>query len=168
MIPLPSAKGQSSSTPSGKRRESGTQDHDPRREVRSLFRGGRTLLFDLVPTNLVDPFLKNNTAQLVILSFLCGAGLLMLGDSVGELKTVMTQISKWVMSVMRIILLLMPAIPFLSIMISAFHRLPRHSHRLHGDAESPRPAAELRRSVHDLPAPDGQFRRRVQHFLQHA
>ena len=77
-----------------------------------------TLLFDLVPTNLVDPFLKNNTAQLVILSFLCGAGLLMLGDSVGELKTVLTQISKWVMSVMRIILLLMPAIPFLSIMIS--------------------------------------------------
>ena len=54
----------------------------------------------------------------MILSFLCGAGLLMLGDSVGELKTVMTQISKWVMSVMRIILLLMPAIPFLSIMIS--------------------------------------------------
>lgn len=76
------------------------------------------MFFDVIPTNLIDPFLKNNTAQLVILGFLTGAGLLLLGDSVSELKQVIGQINKWVMSVMKIVLLAMPAIPFLSILIT--------------------------------------------------
>ncbi|MBR4472222.1 MAG: cation:dicarboxylase symporter family transporter [Oscillospiraceae bacterium] len=76
------------------------------------------MIFDIVPTNLIDPFLKSNTAQLVILGFLAGAGLLLLGDSVSELKRIIGQVNKWVMSVMNIILLTMPAIPFLSIMIT--------------------------------------------------
>ena len=77
-----------------------------------------TMILDIIPTNLVDPFLKNHTAQLVILGLLTGAGLLVLGDSAGELRRIIEQISKWVMSVMKIVLLTMPAIPFLSIMIT--------------------------------------------------
>ena len=76
------------------------------------------MILDIVPTNLINPFLKNNTAQLVVLSFLAGAGLLLLGDSVSELKRIIGQVNKWVMSVMNIVLLTTPAIPFLSIMIT--------------------------------------------------
>ena len=76
------------------------------------------MILDIIPTNLIDPFLKNNTAQLVILGFLTGAGLLLLGNTVSELKRIIEQINKWVMSVMKIVLLTMPAIPFLSIMIA--------------------------------------------------
>ena len=76
------------------------------------------MILDIVPTNLIEPFLKNNTAQLVVLGFLTGAGLLLLGDSVSDLKRIIAQINNWVMSVMNIVLLTMPAIPFLSIMIT--------------------------------------------------
>ena len=76
------------------------------------------MILDIVPINLIDPFLKNNTAQLVILSLLSGAGLLVLGNSVSELKRIIDQINKWTMSVMQIVLLTMPAVPFLSIMIT--------------------------------------------------
>lgn len=76
------------------------------------------MILGVVPTNLIDPFLKNNTAQLVILGLLIGAGVLVLGDSVPELKRMIEQINKLVMSVMQIVLLTMPAIPFLSILIA--------------------------------------------------
>lgn len=45
-----------------------------------------------------------------------GVGLLFLGDKVSELKTILTQMNEWAMSVMRIVLLTIPALPFLSIM----------------------------------------------------
>ena len=76
------------------------------------------MILGVVPTNLIDPFLKNNTAQLVILGLLIGAGVLVLGDSVPELKWMIEQINKLVMSVMQIVLLTMPAIPFPSILIA--------------------------------------------------
>ena len=76
------------------------------------------MILDIFPTNLIDPFQNNNTAQLVVLSLLTGAGLLVLGDSVSELKRIIDQINKGVMSVMKIVLVVMPAIPFLSIMIT--------------------------------------------------
>ena len=77
-----------------------------------------TMIFDIVPTNLIDPFLKNNTAQLVILGLLAGAGILLLGDRVEPLKRGIDYVNKWVMSVMHIVLMIMPAIPFLSILIT--------------------------------------------------
>ena len=77
-----------------------------------------SMILDIFPTNLIDPFQTNNTAQLVILSLLTGAGLLLLGDNVRELKRIIDQMNKWVMSVMKIVLVVMPAIPFLSIMIT--------------------------------------------------
>ena len=77
-----------------------------------------SMIFDVIPTNLFEPFLKNNTAQIVILGFLMGAALLLLGDRVSELKRIIEQINKWIMNIMKIVLLTMPAIPFLSIMIT--------------------------------------------------
>ena len=77
-----------------------------------------SMIFDIIPTNLVDPFLKNSTAQLVILGLLTGAGLLVIGEGVDELKRIIEQINKWIMSIMRIVLLVMPALPFFSITIT--------------------------------------------------
>lgn len=74
------------------------------------------MVLDIIPTNFIKPFLDNNTPQLVILGFLLGSALLLLGDSVKELNTVITQIDKCIMSAMKIILLVIPGIPFLSIM----------------------------------------------------
>lgn len=74
------------------------------------------LLLGVVPTNMIEPFLNNATPQIVIMGFLLGVGLLLLGDKVTELKKILMQINDWTMSVMRIVLLSIPALPFLSIM----------------------------------------------------
>ena len=74
------------------------------------------MIFDLVPINLIQPFLDNKIPQLVILGVILGIGLLLLGDKVTELKKIIVQLDEWTMSTMRIILLVVPAIPFLSIM----------------------------------------------------
>ena len=76
------------------------------------------LILDMVPTNLVAPILNNNTAQLVILGLLMGIGILLLGDSVSWLKEGIAQTHKWVMTIMRIVMMTLPVIPFFSIMIA--------------------------------------------------
>ena len=74
------------------------------------------MVLDVIPTNIIQPFIDNNTPQLVVLGFLFGAALLVLGDRVTELNQVLMQIDEWFMSAMRIILMAMPVIPFISIM----------------------------------------------------
>ncbi|MBR4574304.1 MAG: cation:dicarboxylase symporter family transporter [Lachnospiraceae bacterium] len=74
------------------------------------------LFFGVVPTNVIEPFLNNTTPQLVVMGFLMGVALLVLGDKVTELKKILMQLNEWAMSVMRIVLLAIPALPFLSIL----------------------------------------------------
>lgn len=71
---------------------------------------------DLLPTNLIQPFLDNKTPQLVIMGFILGVALLLMGDKATELKKLLIQIDEWAMTTMRIVLFIVPAIPFLSIM----------------------------------------------------
>ena len=73
------------------------------------------MIFDIIPTNPFRSFLENKTPQLVVLGFLLGSALLILGDSVNALKEILIQINEWMMSAMKIILMVVPAIPFLSI-----------------------------------------------------
>ena len=73
------------------------------------------MILDIIPTNPFRSFLENKTSQIVILGSLLGAALLVLGDSVNELKEIIVQINDWTMSAMKIILMVVPAIPFLSI-----------------------------------------------------
>ena len=77
-----------------------------------------TMVLDIIPINLVEPFLKNNTAQIVLLGLLAGGAMLLLGDAVAPLKRGIDQVNRWIMSIMHIVLLVMPAIPFLSILIT--------------------------------------------------
>lgn len=76
------------------------------------------LILDIIPTNPFRSFLENKTPQLVVLGFLLGSALLVLGDGVVELKEILIQINKWLMSAMKIVLLIVPVIPFFSIFTS--------------------------------------------------
>ena len=73
------------------------------------------LFLNMIPTNLISPILNTNTPQLVIMGLLMGVGILLLGDSVSGLKEGIGQIQKWVMSIMRVIMVTLPAIPFFCI-----------------------------------------------------
>ena len=74
-----------------------------------------SMLLKLIPTNIITPFLNNNTPQLVILGLLLGAGLLLLEDRVANLTATLRSLKEWASSVMRIVFMLTPIIPFVSI-----------------------------------------------------
>ena len=74
-----------------------------------------SMLLKLVPTNIVAPFLNNDTPQLVILGLLMGTALLFLEDRVANLTASLRSLQEWSSSVMRLVSVLTPAIPFLSL-----------------------------------------------------
>ena len=74
-----------------------------------------SMLLNLIPTNIVAPFLNNNTPQLVILGILMGAALLLLEDRVANLAASLRSLQEWSSSVMRLVFVLTPVIPFISL-----------------------------------------------------
>lgn len=74
-----------------------------------------SMLLKLVPTNIVAPFINNDTPQLVILGLLMGAGLLLLEDRVANLSVALRSLQEWSSSVMRLVFVLTPVIPFISL-----------------------------------------------------
>ena len=74
-----------------------------------------TMLLGLIPTNIIAPFLNNNTPQLVILSFVLGAALLLVGDRVANVTAGLRSIQELFRSVMKLVFSLTPVIPFISI-----------------------------------------------------
>ena len=50
-------------------------------------------LSGLVPTNIVEPFLTSNTPQLLLMAFVAGAALVVLGNSVSAVKEIVRQIN---------------------------------------------------------------------------
>ena len=73
------------------------------------------MLLKLIPTNIVAPFLNNDTPQLVILGLVLGAALLLLEDRVANLTTSLRSLQEWSASVMRLAFVLTPVIPFISL-----------------------------------------------------
>ena len=76
------------------------------------------MVLNIIPTNLFTPFVDNNTAQLVVLGILVGAILLILDDKVAGLCDMLRQGNKWIVTAMNAILKIVPAIPFLALMIT--------------------------------------------------
>ena len=76
------------------------------------------MVLDVIPTNVIDPFLNNNTAQIVILGFLLGVALLLLGEGSQGLSNHLMNVNEWTMSVLSIVLAIMPVTPFLSLLIT--------------------------------------------------
>ena len=74
-----------------------------------------TMILGIIPINPVSPFLENNTPQLVVLAFITGVALLLLGDKTKDLNNTIHQLNTLIMRIMKIVLKVIPAIPFLSI-----------------------------------------------------
>lgn len=74
-----------------------------------------SMLLKLIPTNIIAPFLNNDTPQLVILGLFLGAALLLLEDRVANLTTSPRSLQEWSASVMRLVFVLTPVIPFISL-----------------------------------------------------
>lgn len=74
-----------------------------------------SMLLKLIPTNIIAPFLNNDTPQLVILGLFLGAALLLLEDRVANLTTSLRSLQEWSASVMRLVFVLTPVIPFISL-----------------------------------------------------
>ena len=74
------------------------------------------LILNIVPINIVSPFVEGNTPQLVVLALFLGAALLLAGDKATGLKDIIGQINSWTMSAMGIAMTVCPVIPFVSIL----------------------------------------------------
>ena len=74
------------------------------------------LILSIMPQNIVEPFLKGNILQIVILALLSGVCITILGDSVNDLKKVVVESKQIVLKMLSITLKLIPAVIFLSIM----------------------------------------------------
>ncbi len=63
-------------------------------EIReSLLSEVSSVLSGFFPTNLVDPFITSNTPQLLLMAFVVGAALIVLGNSVSAVKNLVRQIN---------------------------------------------------------------------------
>ena len=74
-----------------------------------------TMLLDLIPTNIIAPFLSNNTPQLVVMALVMGAALLLLEDRVANVVASLRSIQEWSIGMMKLVLVLTPVIPFVSV-----------------------------------------------------
>ena len=77
-----------------------------------------TMLLDMIPVNPVQPFANNNMPQILVLSFLSGIALLLLGEKVNGLKDIILQCNDWIMKIVSIVLKISPLVPFFSIAIA--------------------------------------------------
>ena len=73
------------------------------------------VILNAIPTSFVTPFVENNIPQIVILGIGMGAVLLKIGDRVRGLTDLLYQLSDWLISFMKTILVIVPVIPFLSV-----------------------------------------------------
>ncbi len=73
------------------------------------------LILGIIPRDIISPFLAGNTPQLVVMAFVFGAALLISGKKVSGLKDTLGQVNTWVMQTMRIVMTIVPVIPFISI-----------------------------------------------------
>lgn len=74
-----------------------------------------TMLLNIIPVNLFSPFVENNTPQLVVLAFVSGLALLLLGEGAKDLNRIIHQLNNWIMVVMKLVCRILPLIPMLSI-----------------------------------------------------
>ena len=73
------------------------------------------IILDIVPTDLVSPFLNGNTLQIIFLGAAVGVALLALGDRTAALRTVIEQANGVVQYLMEAIGRLIPVFVFLSL-----------------------------------------------------
>ncbi len=75
------------------------------------------MLLNIIPVNLFQPFVENNTPQLVVLAFVLGIAFLMLTSDTSSLNRAIHQINDWMLTFMKVVCKILPVIPFLSVSI---------------------------------------------------
>ena len=76
--------------------------------MQSFFAQGKSFLLDLIPRNIVEPFLDADTMQLFVLALICGGALVALGDSVPILRDAARQVNMIGLLVAKWVSLLVP------------------------------------------------------------
>jgi len=74
------------------------------------------MILSIVPTSLFLPFVNNNLPQMLILGIGIGTIILILGDRASGVSDIISQLHSIVGELMSLVIKLMPAVPFLSIM----------------------------------------------------
>lgn len=88
----------------------GIVDFQPRQIV-DIFLG-------IIPTDPLSPLINGDMAQIVILGLLIGTGVLLLGDKISALKTILIQLSDLTGTILNIVMIIIPAVPFFSVFIT--------------------------------------------------
>ena len=73
------------------------------------------LLLDIFPKDPISPIIDGNTPQLVIMGLVLGAALIIPGNEVKGLKKIVSQVGTWIMTVMDLVQVILPLIPFCSV-----------------------------------------------------
>ena len=76
------------------------------------------LLLDIFPKDPISPIKDGNTPQLVIMGLVLGAALIIPGSKVKGLKRIVNQVGTWIMTVMDMVQVILPLIPFCSVFIA--------------------------------------------------
>ena len=70
------------------------------------------MLFDILPTNIVDPFRTGNALQLIVIAALLGAGLLAMGEHGSRLRDLINDAGGWLQHTVSAICALVPVFVF--------------------------------------------------------
>lgn len=70
------------------------------------------LLLDILPENIIDPFLSGNSMQIIVLAAACGIAIMLLGKQTAELFCIIDEVNLVVKKVMKWIGSLMPILIF--------------------------------------------------------
>lgn len=73
------------------------------------------LILQVIPTNLISPFVDNNFPQMVVLGIIMGAALLILGEKAKILLSLLSELKDWLNQVLILVIKVMPLVTFLSI-----------------------------------------------------
>lgn len=73
------------------------------------------MFIDIVPKNLVDPMLSNNTLQLITFAVIFGISILSVSDSAGNVINILVELEKVIQRTTMMLLNLLPAVIFISV-----------------------------------------------------
>ena len=81
----------------------------------SVFKELLALVLDMVPNNLVEPFLNDNDLQVIVLSIFVGVIMLALGEKIERVRTIISELGDLMNKMMLTICRLMPLFVYLGI-----------------------------------------------------
>lgn len=74
------------------------------------------LVLDIIPDNMIEPFLMDNALQVIVFSIFVGVSLLVLGEKARNINSFLSEITDLVYKMMSFVIKLIPAIVFLGIL----------------------------------------------------